>query len=423
MQHCKLSHEVLMIVSALGLSSGVLAQSIDVPATSEWPSVTSFPIPAGSILVVESSGLWHSGSFHGGPDGDGVPPGGGFIAPDLYAYALIGKLDGVGVNLPIYSRYIGQALAGGYLHLTMNDVPGIFWDNSGEVTATVGYCQTWEERQVPADVMWGTTSYTLEVGQKLVIKAEGTWTTGSWTGDADGYGSSGGGNHILPNDSAYGLIARIGNGTPFFVGSEYIGVASAAGPLRLGMNDVPGIFWDNSGALTVTVGLVDPFLDCNGNGIPDSQDLANGTSPDSNGNGIPDECECGATNYCEVSPNSAGPGAVIGYQGSLKISDGNFRLHATGAPANQFGLFFYGTTQAQAPFGNGVRCVGGALRRLPAGPTGPMGTPSCLVTFDTPATSDLVPFTEYYFQLWTRDPAAGGSGFNTSDGLAVTLCP
>ncbi len=31
--------------------------------------------------------------------------------------------------------------------------------------------------------------------------------------------------------------------------------------------------------------------DCNGNGVPDSIDIANGTSRDCNGNGIPDECE------------------------------------------------------------------------------------------------------------------------------------
>jgi len=33
-------------------------------------------------------------------------------------------------------------------------------------------------------------------------------------------------------------------------------------------------------------------FDCNGNGIGDSEDLANGTSNDLNGNGIPDECDC-----------------------------------------------------------------------------------------------------------------------------------
>jgi hypothetical protein len=33
-------------------------------------------------------------------------------------------------------------------------------------------------------------------------------------------------------------------------------------------------------------------FDCNGNGIGDTQDIAEGTSDDINGNGIPDECEC-----------------------------------------------------------------------------------------------------------------------------------
>lgn len=35
-----------------------------------------------------------------------------------------------------------------------------------------------------------------------------------------------------------------------------------------------------------------PSSDCNGNGIPDSQDIATGASFDANNNGIPDECEC-----------------------------------------------------------------------------------------------------------------------------------
>lgn len=34
--------------------------------------------------------------------------------------------------------------------------------------------------------------------------------------------------------------------------------------------------------------------DCNGNGVPDSQDIANGTSDDCNGNDVPDECESDA---------------------------------------------------------------------------------------------------------------------------------
>jgi hypothetical protein len=34
------------------------------------------------------------------------------------------------------------------------------------------------------------------------------------------------------------------------------------------------------------------FQDCNGNNVPDADDILSGTSKDCNGNGVPDECEC-----------------------------------------------------------------------------------------------------------------------------------
>jgi len=43
---------------------------------------------------------------------------------------------------------------------------------------------------------------------------------------------------------------------------------------------------------TVDMGAYEvQVLDCNGNGVPDDQDIANGTSADCNENGIPDECD------------------------------------------------------------------------------------------------------------------------------------
>ncbi len=43
-----------------------------------------------------------------------------------------------------------------------------------------------------------------------------------------------------------------------------------------------------SGTYAVAAGL-----DCNGNGIEDSIDIANGTSSDLDGDGVPDECQSG----------------------------------------------------------------------------------------------------------------------------------
>jgi hypothetical protein len=40
------------------------------------------------------------------------------------------------------------------------------------------------------------------------------------------------------------------------------------------------------------------IIDCNGNGVPDDEDIANGTSLDCNHNGVPDECEPGGTTDC-----------------------------------------------------------------------------------------------------------------------------
>ncbi|HET7433884.1 MAG TPA: hypothetical protein VFN10_04130, partial [Thermoanaerobaculia bacterium] len=45
----------------------------------------------------------------------------------------------------------------------------------------------------------------------------------------------------------------------------------------------------NIPSITVTKTVV--VRDCNGNGVPDAEDIANGTSLDLNGNGAPDECE------------------------------------------------------------------------------------------------------------------------------------
>ena len=41
----------------------------------------------------------------------------------------------------------------------------------------------------------------------------------------------------------------------------------------------------------LTVDFTPPITDCNGNGIDDAIDIANGTSEDCNGNGVPDECD------------------------------------------------------------------------------------------------------------------------------------
>ncbi|MFT5430191.1 MAG: hypothetical protein ACI9OJ_000864, partial [Myxococcota bacterium] len=168
------------------------------------------------------------------------------------------------------------------------------------------------------------------------------------------------------------------------------------------------------------------FVDCNGNGLLDADDIAMGRSADVNGNGFPDECECLSYNYCELSPHSTGAGATMGLAGSTSISQNDFVLIANECPPNKNGIFFYGPLQYQAPFGDGIRCVFGQVFRLTIVNSGPQGIAAFPLNYNTPPQSpgQITTGSRWNFQFWFRDPMGpGGSGFNLSDGLEVVFCP
>jgi len=135
---------------------------------------------------------------------------------------------------------------------------------------------------------------------------------------------------------------------------------------------------------------------------------------------------CTTANYCSVAPNSAGAGAVIASSGSTSLANNDFTLEISGAPANEFGIFYYGEMPAQTPLGDGWRCIGGTVVRLfPVLNTGPGGTASRpLDVMNLPSGAILDSGITYYFQFWHRDPAGpGGAGINLSDGLSAIFCP
>lgn len=75
------------------------------------------------------------------------------------------------------------------------------------------------------------------------------------------------------------------------------------------------------------------------------------------------------TRYCTAAVNSTGQGARIGAIGSTSIAANDVTLYVDRAPLNKAGLFYFGTTQAQTPFGNGFRCV--ERRHVAPGPRDP----------------------------------------------------
>lgn len=135
---------------------------------------------------------------------------------------------------------------------------------------------------------------------------------------------------------------------------------------------------------------------------------------------------CGSSNFCGTSPNSASSGALISSDGMPSVGANDFRLVAGGVPAGQFGLFFYGATATQAPFGDGTRCIAGPLYRLPVSQAGVEGRIVSELDFTSPPVSSgpgaILPGSTWLFQLWYRDPAAGGAGYSVSNGLEVTFC-
>lgn len=164
-------------------------------------------------------------------------------------------------------------------------------------------------------------------------------------------------------------------------------------------------------------------VDCNGNGVADTTDIANGTSNDANGNQVPDSCECTAVNFCLTSPNSVGSGAVMDSAGSLSLAANNLALIAYDAPPNASALYFYGPNETQAPFGNGFRCIGNPITRLGVLQIDGLGTAFQQLDFTSGSLTQIAPGSTWSFQLWYRNPAGGGAGFNLSNGRRFRFCP
>lgn len=135
--------------------------------------------------------------------------------------------------------------------------------------------------------------------------------------------------------------------------------------------------------------------------------------------------ELSAYPHCVAAPNSAGAGAHISSTGSLSLAAGSFTLVTSGCPANKTARYFYGPNATSAVvFGNGWRCVGNPFYRLPVFTTSASGDATFALDFNAlPPAGPILPGVAENFQLWYRDPPAGGANYNASDALNVTFRP
>ena len=164
-------------------------------------------------------------------------------------------------------------------------------------------------------------------------------------------------------------------------------------------------------------------------------DLGTPGFDEDNGWGLPNALRslnaCGAQNVCVGALNSTGLPTLMSHEGSLSLSANDLVLTAEHALPTQPGVFFYGSLGTPIPFGDGFLCVQSgpsAIHRLRPVISSDAGGFAQYATDYTLAPMNSGPGlvqagSTWTFQFWYRDPLAGGSGFNLSDGLSISFCP
>ncbi len=124
---------------------------------------------------------------------------------------------------------------------------------------------------------------------------------------------------------------------------------------------------------------------------------------------------------------SVGTGSTLSATGSASIGGSDLVLRARGSAPSRPGMFFQGSSQLGGglglPFGDGLRCVGGAIVRLEVVSADALGQADSSASIA--AAGGVLAGQPRYYQWWYRDPMASpcGSGFNLSNALEVQWAP
>ncbi|MEM7205065.1 MAG: hypothetical protein AAF628_32725 [Planctomycetota bacterium] len=129
------------------------------------------------------------------------------------------------------------------------------------------------------------------------------------------------------------------------------------------------------------------------------------------------------TNYGPLTPNTAGPGAVMAASGSASIAANNLTISVSGCPPAKAGLFVFGQNRIQTPLYDGNLLVGAPIKRIqPPVVTDGSGNASYNLDLTAPLFTALPLMADdvLFFQFWYRDTSPAGA--NLSDGLRVRFC-
>jgi len=180
-----------------------------------------------------------------------------------------------------------------------------------------------------------------------------------------------------------------------------------------------------------TIGSIHALLECSNElGCP----LNNGTPPpppryfcvaDQH------DCGCGADSLLAGCVNSTGLGARLEAEGSSSVTSDDLTLVMTQLPPNTTALMLMAQQTSRLPWGDGLLCIGGLSKifRLPpalnSGLNGTVSTGPGLVALSqtqlVPVPGGIQAGDTWNFQAYYRDTLGCGSGFNSSNGVAVTF--
>jgi len=205
---------------------------------------------------------------------------------------IYGNTAGSGGGLRVFSAQPGAHI--------LNLANSILWHNNASGTA--------EERQFFA-----------QCDDECVHNVSHNCVEG-WSGVFGGTGNIGDDPLFIDPNGMDGVPGTVDDDLHVHYGSPVIDAGDNGAVLSSITQDLDGNprFADDPGAPDtgvgtppiVDMGVFEGGVDCNGNGVSDVEDIANGTSPDCTGNGVPDECEVdcngtGSADSCDIADGTS----------------------------------------------------------------------------------------------------------------------
>ncbi|MCP3919968.1 MAG: matrixin family metalloprotease [bacterium] len=407
----------------------------DATANDNQSSDVSFPGYFGADMAIWKAAVEWGSLLHGDGSGDPSQPNDLGSGGANFDFTWQGNASGPpsGLNNVLYEL---QGCSGGVLAATLSDLSGAGWQiffyscwnwQDGPDTAWPGGGFNWDiqgiaghhlghalglgHSSIPGSTM-GVSS-PLDAGKSLrSIEADDA------AGVQANYGAASASKPVISDVQIFGPTLRIsgsnfgalgnevwftqadagGNGTPI----KATGITSTGSSITLTLPSAAG----SGDVLVRTAGNMPDALS---NAWPLEATACNPPAP---------------SNYCVASMNSTGAAVVLATSGSQSLASDDLVFSGSGMPAVQFGIFISSLSQNATPVGNGVLCVGLPFFRwdlIQANAAGNWSWDPNLAAPPDPSAAIEAGET-WNFQLWYRDPAGGGAGFNFSDAAQVGFC-